>query len=283
MRQGSKTFSRPVRRRTKNPPARPTEPAVNPASIELALLVFMSKPSWLECDESRKRLSSLESSIAKHFAASDLEALINAGCDRGTLLRALGLSCGRPVDYLFDNWFTKPGPQTLQALFGLTSREFLALKGSLLKAAAHVDGINRRFEFGVLLTAPHLKLFQGLPNLIRGYISLLDLAGKQLGRGTYSYRNIAKAILTLYVKQQTGGFRDKKVSALLAAANDSDRVDARSHQAWREEQKDLLDRLSPFIPIYTSDSAHAAVCSLLEGKNPRTSLPPPPGSTLERR
>lgn len=222
----------------------------------------MSRPNSSECEESRKRLAALESEIASHRAKDAFERLLAAGCDRGSLLRSLGLSCGKPVDFILDNWFTKTGPQSLEVLFGLKSRAFSLLKKSLLVASDHIDGINLRFEFGILLTTPHLEMFQGIPRLLRGYVSLLDLSAKRLAGGAHFYRNMGKGILTMYVKQQTGGFRDELVSALLAAVRDNDRYDALSQRDWRAEQKDLLARIAPLIPIFTSDSVRTAIENL---------------------
>jgi hypothetical protein len=196
----------------------------------------------------------LESEIARHSAKGALENLLAAGCDREIVLRSLGLASGKPVDSIFDKWFTKAGPQSLQELFGLKGRDFSSLKDLLMEAADRIDRIDRRFEFGVLLTAPHLKMFQGIPSLLQGYVSLLDLAAKRLAGGTHFYRNMGKGILTLYVKQQTGQFRDEEVSGLLAAVYDNE-YGAINHRDWRSEHKDFLGRLSPFIPLFYSDSA----------------------------
>jgi hypothetical protein len=147
-------------------------------------------------------------------------------------------------------------------LFGLNSRAFSSLKDLLLEAADRVDGINRRFEFGVLLTVPHLQMFQGIPSLLRGYVSLLDLSAERLAGGTHFYRNVGTGILTLYVKQQMGRFRDELVSALLAAVRDNDSYDAVSQGAWRREQKDMLARIAPLIPIFTSDSVRTTLENL---------------------
>jgi len=222
----------------------------------------MSRPNSSECEESRKRLAALESEITSHAAKVALERLLAAGCDRGSLLRSLGLSCGKPVDFILDNWLTKTGPQSLQVLFGLNNRAFSAMKNLLLEAADRIDGINRRFEFGVLLTVPHLRMFWGIPGLLQGYVSLLDLAAKRLAGGAHFYRNLGKGILTLYVKQQTGRFRDEQVSALLAAVRDNDKYDAGNQRDWREEQKDLLARIAPLIPVFTSDSVRTAIENL---------------------
>ena len=254
MNRQTKAFLKVPRRRKRSAPVSVKRLAVNPASIELALLMWMSKENWSECEESRKRLSVLESEIAKHAAKGALESLLTAGCDRGALLRSLGLSCGKPVDFVLDNWFTKLGPQSLQGLFGMDGRDFSALKNSLLKASDRIDGINGRFEFGVLLTTSHLQMFQGIPSFLHGYVSLLDLAAKRLARGAHFYRNLGKGILTLYVKQQTGRFRDEEVSGLLAAVYDNE-YGVINHRDWRNEQKEFFARLSPFIPLFHSRSA----------------------------
>jgi hypothetical protein len=149
----------------------------------------------------------------------------------------------------------------------LEGREFSTLKGTLLKAADRIDDINRRFEFGVLLTTPHLQLFQGLPDWIRGYVSLLELAAKQLGRGAHFYRNMGKAILTLYVEQKTGRVHDEQVSALFAAVTDSE-YSARNHVDWREEHKELLSSLSRLIPIFALSSVRSAIKCLASSAAP---------------
>jgi len=185
----------------------------------------------------------------------DVALSYTAGCSRNILLRSLGLACGKPVDFILDNWFTKPGPQSLQGLFGLNSRDLSALKDLLLEAADRISDINRRFEFGILLTTPHLAMFQGVPSLLQGYVSLLELAAKRLGKGAHFYRNMGKGILALYVKQQTGRSHDNEVSALLLAVSHNYYYDVTNHRNWLIEQKKLLARLSPLIPLIYSRCA----------------------------
>jgi hypothetical protein len=129
----------------------------------------------------------------------------------------------------------------------------------LLEAADRIDGINRRFEFGILLATPHLEMFQGIPRLLQGYVSLLDLAAKRLAGGAHFYRNMGKGILTLYVEQKTGRSHDDEVSALLAAVCDSDGYAVTNHRGWRKDHKAPLARLSRFIPIFTSDNVRSAI------------------------
>jgi hypothetical protein len=264
----SKNSSEAPKRERKKISTRMVGPSVNHRSIELALLLFMSERS--DTEETRKRLAVIESAIKAHGADKYVEELVSKHCDRDTLLRSIGLACGRPVDFLLDNWFTKPGPESLENLFGLNGRNFSALLERLLRAADDVEDIRRRFEFGILLTSRHLQVFQGLPELIRGYVSLLKLASEKLGRGTHLYRNLGMAILTLYVRQQTGRFHDEQVSALLAAARDNDRYDAGNQRAWRQEQKDLLASIDRLVPIFTSESVQSAI------NNPWPSPPQPP-------
>jgi hypothetical protein len=268
MARNSKAGSGALKAQKKKMSARILGPSVNRCSIEVALLQFVSETS--DSVETRRRLSLLESAIKAQSAYKYVEELLNKRCDRDTLLRSIGLACGKPVDFLLDNWFTKVGPESLKNLFGLKGRNFSALLERLLRTADDVENVRRHFEFGILLTTPHLQLFQGLPELIRGYVSLLKLASEKLGRGTHLYRNLGTAILTLYVKHQTGRFHDEQVSALLAAVRDN-RYNTDSHRQWREDQKDLLACIDRLIPIFTSESVRSAVA------NSWPSPPKPPG------
>jgi hypothetical protein len=208
--------------------------------------------SDLENQESQKRLSLLRTEIATGGAKSDLEELVDAGCEQDKILLALSVSSGRPIDWLYDGWFNRPGPLTRVKLFGLDSHQFDALKKLLMRAATQIDSINRRFDFGVLLQVKHLHCFQGLPRLLQAYVSLLDLAAERLGRGAHFYRNLGKAILVQYVKRKTGRPLHRQVSALLAAVHDDDDYDVTKHQDWLKENAELLDRVFPLLPIFES-------------------------------
>ncbi len=234
----------------------------------------MAEPNRPDCQESQKRISRIESKITEHSATQALERLAQAGCARSILIRTLGFSCGLPTEFLFDDWFTKPGPKSISGLFGVNGRGFSKLKRRLRQSADSVDGINRRFEFGVLLTAPNLTFLQALPNLLRGYVSLLDLAAERLGRGAHQYHNVGKGILTLFVKSRTGQYYDAEVSAILGAVCNKEGYSAANHSDWREEHKDLLDRLSPFIEIFASESVRAKVEAIFASR---------PTGVLDRR
>jgi hypothetical protein len=234
--------------RDKTRPLEAITKRVHASSIEIAILCiweeFRLKPT--NTNETLKRLSRLESLIKRHGSEPDLKELISVGCDRNAMLWSLGFSSGNPVDDALDGWFNKPSPQTLEALFGLNGRKFSALKSGLLKSADQINAINRRFEFGILLGTPHLRLFSPLPHLLQGYVSLLELAANRLCRGAHLYANMGKAVLTLYVKRRTGRFHDREVAALLAAVHGNN-YDESSQRSWRTEQKDLLSRLDKSI------------------------------------
>jgi hypothetical protein len=223
-------------------------------------------------EESRKRLSHLETKIAKNGGQAALEELVAAGCDRDKLLHGLAFSCGQPIDSSYDGWFTKPGPLSLESLFGLKPRQFGAFREQLLKAAERIHEINGHFDFGVLLTTPHLKWFQPLPRLLQGYVSLLDCAAEHLGRGTHSYRNMGRAISILYVKQETGRAREDEVCTLLGAVQDDCDYDVTKHREWINDHKDLLRRTEPFVPIFASSNPD----TLIESALMRPPPPPPP-------
>ena len=111
-------------------------------------------------------------------------------------------------------------------------------------------------------------MFQGIPGLLQGYV-FYSISTERLAGGAHFYRNVGTGILTLYVKQQTGRFRDELVSALLAAARDNDSYDAVSQRDWRREQKDLLARIAPLIPIFTSEAVRTALENL-QAKSSKT-------------
>jgi hypothetical protein len=246
-----KALSKVRKRQDQGSPLCSHEPAVNPMSIEAALLQFL-RPLSPEGGQDRIRKAVLESEIESHMATPALERLIDAGCDRDALLRALGVSCGKPVCFTLDGWFTKPGPLSIRNLYGLGSRDFTRLKVLLRQSAKAIAEINRtRAEFGILLTTPHLKMFWGIPNLLWGYVSLLDLAAERLAGGAHYYRNLGKGILTLHVKQRAHRSHDKEVSSLLSAVCNLDGYDANSHRTWKREHKELLDRLSPLVALIT--------------------------------
>ena len=127
----------------------------------------------------------------------------------------------------------------------------MALKKSLVRPAQSIDSVNRRFEFGILLTTPHLKIFQGLASLLLGYVSLLDLAAERLGKGAHYYHNLGRALLILSVKHQTGRSYEPQVCTLIGAALGRE-YDVIEHREWISDHKDLLDRVKKFIPILLS-------------------------------
>ena len=114
MRGRSKAISKAPKQRKRSATARPTGPAVNPSSIELALLLYMSRPNSSECEESRKRLAALESEIASHSAKVALERLLAAGCDRGSLLRASGFLGENPSILFLIIGLQRPGRSPLR-------------------------------------------------------------------------------------------------------------------------------------------------------------------------
>jgi hypothetical protein len=250
-----------AKQKVKRAGARATGPSVNATSIELALIMFMSMHR--NGEEKKKRLSLLETEITQHQGMSALDDLMKAGCDREKVLVSLALSCGRPVSFAYDGWFTKPGPLSIETLYGLESRDFTTLKESLMEAAESIDFINRRFEFGVLLTTPHLKLFQPLPRFLQGYVSLLDLAADRLRKGTHVYHNLGKAILILSVEHQTGRSYEPQVCTLIGALLGRP-YDVIEHRDWIRDHKDLLDHVKDFIPIFLSKDPVSLVRSSFE-------------------
>jgi hypothetical protein len=150
----------------------------NPHSIEAALfyLDLIARQLLIADPETRKNLDVLKKGICKDVnAAVDYDRLTAAGCENYVLLWYLSALSERHASPGIRRWFDRSGPRSLPRLIGLNSRQFKALRKKLLESADQVEAINSRFDFGILLHTPHLKFFQPLPALLRGYVSLLTL------------------------------------------------------------------------------------------------------------
>src|SRR6266849_2310834 len=70
----------------------------------------------------RKGLEELERIIREQGAASDLDKLCAANCDRRALLWLLHPFSKEPI-FGDARWSNKPGPESIKAFFGITSSE----------------------------------------------------------------------------------------------------------------------------------------------------------------
>ena len=91
MRRPWRGFSKAPKQHKRSASAQPKGPAVNPSSIELALLHWMSRPNSSECEESREGLAALESEIASHAAKDAFETLLAADVTGASYCAALGI------------------------------------------------------------------------------------------------------------------------------------------------------------------------------------------------
>jgi hypothetical protein len=221
----------------------PQSPKVNSQSIEAALLYLdvIARQGLIADPETRKNLDGLKERICRDLnAARDYKKLTAEGCDGDLLLWYLA-ALSEHASPVVRGWLDRPGPQSLSQLTGLTSRQFKALKKKLLDTATEIEGINHRFDFGILLHTPHLKFFQPLPGLLRGYVSLLTLASEQIGRGTHVYHNFAKASLIAHVRQRTSRYYDGPLSRLIAAVSGQGASYGEvEHHNWRNQHSNLI-------------------------------------------
>lgn len=220
---------------------------VNPKSITLAIAFWLQETFKIlpETPGFEKFLIKLKEVIQDAPLNNDLPYLRKRGCNEIVVLWYLSLAAGRPLSFLLGDWFREPGVKSVKNLFGLNARQLKALQVRLVKDADQIGKLNHEWPFGLLLCAPHLELFQPLPRLLKGYVSLLELASAQFGYGQHLYRNIAKALLTAYVKHKTHRFCDERLARLIATVTDSVTYDAQSHRDWRNQYAGLIASLSP--------------------------------------
>jgi hypothetical protein len=203
----------------------------------------------LSDEELAKGFSHLQRQISEGVAAKALETLCAAKCDFLRLLWLLHWLSKEPVFPVFRNWLYKPGVRTVEGLFGITPKELRKLVARVNDVAAQAERVNRKFEFGILLSAEPLTPLQALPGFLRVYAKLLQDGARYFGRRSDIYHNIAKARLTAYVKFQSGHFHDKELAALISSVSGNE-YDETDHKTWRHKHYERLKLVDPslFLP-----------------------------------
>jgi hypothetical protein len=228
----------------------------------------------------RRGLKRLETKIAKNGAIDRLDELCAAHCDRRVLLWLL-----RPFSktrvFKHALWSEQPGPGTVKAFFGLTSKELDSLIKDMNAVAGQLDIVNGKVEFSSLLMM-NRRLYPvwRLPHTLRTGIKVLRYASTHFTRNTHIYHNIAKARLTSYVKEKVeslyvrprkrkrGEFRDEAIATLISAVSGDKnfRYDSASHRMWRQQHYQRLCLLDPDVdqklarlipPLRSKPSTHS--------------------------
>jgi hypothetical protein len=203
----------------------------------------------LSHEELTEGLSRLQRKINEGLATKDLQTLCNAKCDRVFLLWLLHWFSNEPIFPLLKNWVYKPGVRTAKQMFGITSKQLRKLVSEMNDIAMQVEKVNRRFEFGILMSVEHLWPLLSLQRFLRLYSKLLQDGARHFGRGSDGYHNIAKGRLTTYVRIQTGKFHDKEVAALISAVSGNEKYDETSHRRWRGKHYERLKTVDPYVCI----------------------------------
>jgi len=209
----------------------------------------------------REGLKKLETTIADNGATDCLNDLCDAHCDRSALLWLLHpFSRNR----IFKNalWSEAPGPGSMEAFFGLTSKKINRLTKELNAAASQLDIVKEQVEFSSLLVlSKSLYPVWRLPQTLRTCAELLQDSSKNFAGNAHTYDNIAKARLTSYVlatvessytqprRRKRREFHDQQIAHLISAVSgDKDfSYDSSGHRGWRGKHYERLRMLDPDV------------------------------------
>lgn len=184
----------------------------------------------------------LERRISESNATQDLDSLCTS-CDKNELLWHLGLCADEAVVFLFEGLLDKGKVGSLEDLIGMDARQVQVAMSGLIAVAEKIESINSHAKFGLLLAYEPLQSFQVLPEMLRRYAVLLKQCQRDFGPKVHGYRNLAKALLTKYVKSTTGRYFDGKVSALIASVGGKSDYDETTHRRWRRKHYKRLSAI----------------------------------------
>jgi hypothetical protein len=209
----------------------------------------------------REGLKKLETTIVDNGATDCLNDLCNAHCDRWALLWLLHpFSRNR----IFKNalWSEAPGPGSMEAFFGLTSKKMNRLTKELNAVASQLDIVKAQAEFSSLLVlSKSLYPVWRLPQTLRTCAKLLQDSSKNFAGNAHIYDSIAKARLTSYVlatiessytqprRRKRREFHDQQIAHLISAVSgDKDfSYDSFGHCGWRQKHYGRLRMLDPDV------------------------------------
>ena len=179
-----------------------------------------------------RRLSQIEKVLKEHEAWRDLHRLVRSNCDRDELLLLLVLI--GPYSAIADS----PGMR-LQ----FDRHKLKTLIGRLQRCADEIERLfPHRLNLPLPISVPGADLLSDVPLNLRFYAQgLLHLFRfKEFRVRSHFYRQLASAALIHYVKQKTGTFHDKEVSALISAVLDRPNYGAQNHIQRRRENREIV-------------------------------------------
>jgi hypothetical protein len=236
-----------------------------PLALERVLVErdYFVLSSMLKDDPKRlcQGLEKLEKTIADNGATDSLDDLCAAHCDRRVLLWLLHPFSKARV-FKDALWSEQPGPRTVEAFFGLTSKDLDSLIKDMNAVAGQLDIVNGKVEFSSLLMMnKQLYPVWRLPHTLRTGVTVLQCASTHFARNTHIYHNIAKARLTSYVIAKVESsyalprrkirreFHDGEIATLISAVLDDEkcRYDSTAHRMWRQMHYQRLSMLDPYV------------------------------------
>jgi hypothetical protein len=185
--------------------------------------------------DSKKTLSEVESVLDEHVALPALQALEDAGCNRGELIGAMGLAL-----LVNESW---------KGLVGMNLRGFKRAIKHIRDCADTIEQLNRS-ELIYRLSIDHRDAgFVGLhesptlPERLRKYANLLDHR-RQLFGPKRNFRSHAwKAWIVAIVTEDTGSPHDPEVASIIGAILGAQKYSEKAHQAWRLKYPNFIEMM----------------------------------------
>jgi hypothetical protein len=184
----------------------------------------------------KKSLSSVERILRDNVADPDLQALVDAGCNRDELVSALELSF-----LTNESW---------KELVGMDLRGFKSAIARIRDCAGVVERLNRsELIYRVAIEQPDPR-FVGLhepptiPDRLRAYANLLDTLPSLYGPKRKTMGHTWKAWLIAIVMTDTKKPHDREVSSLTAAILGDSGYSRQAHQAWRLKHTNVIEMMT---------------------------------------
>ncbi len=151
-----------------------------------------------------------------------LDRLVELGCDKEYLLVSLTLL---NTPFFSDDW---------EDQFGMTRKQLEGFIRRLRTYSRDIQTHQKGWQtFVDLYPDSKTRIFLEMPNLLDRYAEYLSLLQKQSGPKRHKMRNTGVCLLVQYVKNKTGRYYDREVSALISAVEDNPRYDTSRHSNWR--------------------------------------------------
>lgn len=175
--------------------------------------------------------------LLKEFhIAADIQRLVDLGINKETLGVALMLINMAPaIDYLFKDLFGNKRTRQQNARSLVTAVMVLESMSKLVPGMP--DGLNK------------IPSLEATINGVKHYALMLTW-GEPIYDfiGANSIVELAKYALAGLVKNKTGKFHDREVSALTGAALQKSDYDETAHRVWRIRTYERLDKSFPIAP-----------------------------------